>query len=41
MIVAAMVLLCAKYGEMAPKPQEHREEHKAEAGGPLPAPANN
>ena len=41
LIVAAMVLLCAKYAQMTPKSQEHREEHRAEAGGPLPAPANN
>ena len=41
LIVAAMVLLCAKYAQMAPKPQEQREEHKAETGGALPAPASN
>jgi adenine/guanine/hypoxanthine permease len=37
LIVAAMLLTCAKYAIMPPKPQEH-----AEAGhGVMPAPANN
>jgi AGZA family xanthine/uracil permease-like MFS transporter len=37
LIVAAMLLTCAKYAVMAPKPQEHVDEEH----GPMPAPANN